>query len=899
MKKKIDKIMFFKIIFLLGYFLCIVVLLTESSLNGTTSASHSDTVGGGIADMVNKFTGDQTEVIALEKVVINNKINEAKVDEVYKLEIDLFPINATNKSLIYQSSNPLIASISSNGEIKFLDVGEVTFNVISKENDSINDSFSVNVSHIDVTEVSFYINEDLVSEINTLYINKTYQLNMNIYPLNATFKDVSFSVDNSYLSISNDGIITPNNYSNGEITTIKINVGTFTSELKFIVLLENYTPLESIELEQNEYTIFETEMIKIDFSFYPSNATFKDFVLSSNNDNISIDNYFVTGVLEGTSIITISSLYDENISKTFVINICKQEKIMDFEIDKKVIDLNVGSTNQIIIDIKTPNNYALLSSLNVLVENPNVVSINEDFVITALFEGTTNIVFSNYNNSCTKIVTVNVSSYLPPSGITFDDKTKDISINLNKKYLYTNNSYDLVDLIKIKYFDEFGIEYFPNNSELSFLCNNEELKQINISTPGEYLFSVIHLASGITKDIKIIFIDEMQIENLIDETIILNTNSHFKFKILNNYNDYNIILDNKNLGLLDHDESCFTFSSYNLEGNAKIRIIPIYDNNLIDDLEIVLNFEIRKEKLSKLEFNIFDYNTNLPIEVKNNCLNVNMDFANYSFFLKVIANSDIYYDINYQSLDESILVIDNYGNVSLKKAGSTKIVISDSVSSLSKTIDVNVFNVIELDEENPFTISGSNVTIDDDIYHILNGYSGNIILNFSDNSSFKKVTYESSNSKVVSVGSDGTLIPHKAGKATIKLTIDDNISKKRVIEFNLVVDAQKTISDLNSFFYGIRKGIGHFGAFLVFGVFSCFVFLWCFKIKNKIFAILLCFLQGFMLAALTEIIQLFVPGRCGLFSDVLIDYCGFCFSSVIIVIFYLFKLYRKKKAIKE
>lgn len=68
--------------------------------------------------------------------------------------------------------------------------------------------------------------------------------------------------------------------------------------------------------------------------------------------------------------------------------------------------------------------------------------------------------------------------------------------------------------------------------------------------------------------------------------------------------------------------------------------------------------------------------------------------------------------------------------------------------------------------------------------------------------------------------------------------------------------------------------------------------------KKWIWSCPLNFIQGFAIAGLTELIQLLVPGRSGLLSDVLIDYSGFLISSVIIIISIILYYFIKKKSKK-
>ena len=113
-----------------------------------------------------------------------------------------------------------------------------------------------------------------------------------------------------------------------------------------------------------------------------------------------------------------------------------------------------------------------------------------------------------------------------------------------------------------------------------------------------------------------------------------------------------------------------------------------------------------------------------------------------------------------------------------------------------------------------------------------------------------------------------------------------------------------TPSNYDQFATFIRKTFGHFGLFVISGVFSSLAIYYIFKdfgwIKhylNMIFA----FAFGLLIAATTEIIQLSVPQRSGEFTDVLIDYSGYLLGAFIagLVLFFVIRHLRKKQQLKE
>ena len=101
----------------------------------------------------------------------------------------------------------------------------------------------------------------------------------------------------------------------------------------------------------------------------------------------------------------------------------------------------------------------------------------------------------------------------------------------------------------------------------------------------------------------------------------------------------------------------------------------------------------------------------------------------------------------------------------------------------------------------------------------------------------------------------------------------------------------------DSFASFIRKAVGHFGLFVISGLFtSLTVFLWLNPLKKFKYWILILMSLGFglFMGILTETIQLNVPGRSGEFTDVLIDFSGYLLGFLIIFLI-LFLIIRKQK----
>lgn len=162
--------------------------------------------------------------------------------------------------------------------------------------------------------------------------------------------------------------------------------------------------------------------------------------------------------------------------------------------------------------------------------------------------------------------------------------------------------------------------------------------------------------------------------------------------------------------------------------------------------------------------------------------------------------------------------------------------------------------------------------------------------------------YESSDEQIAVVDELGNITPKKTGKVLIKVKVDDGLDKFEDI-FTLEI-INNDIENSVNFNFGkfIRKGIAHFLGFITFGFISYFLFILYvdeyYKKFNLAFVVIL--VNGLVFACLTEVIQLFAPGRDGTIKDVILDYSGYLIACILSLIIYLiYKLIRKKKGIED
>lgn len=895
---------------LIIYIALSITLIVESCITGDSSTNQSNAVGGTIANVFNDISGDQSKKIEPTKLIIENKndFNDVFVYDSYSLKTTLEPNNTTFTSLIYSSSNEEIAKIDNTGKINFLKKGIVNIEVRNKEYPHLFDNIEINVKEVIATKFKTSITNALFDNDLNAYIlenSSIYNINNEFIPNNTTNKNVNYILDNNeYLKIENNYII-PLKHSYNKITKLKIIHDDIINELNIIIKEPYINDIKDFSI--NNETIYVDQIISPTINFNPSYPTYIDYSLSSTSNNIEITDNKIKGLIPSKNNIITLKLNKYNLSKNFNIEIKNKEIISN--INPLIPYLVKGVNNQIYLN---PNQKYYVDDFNYKSNDESIIEINNNIIIPKNV-GKTSIIISNSNIN--KEIEVEVHSPL-------EDFEYNLSNTLN---IQLNNK-----LSSIIEFNNNVAYYIENNNYIKEIDNNYIFNEI-----GKYNLIYINKNTGIINKTEINCYEDYSIEDI---NINLKEKQNIKFNT--NYQDYSFITPSSiiinKLNKNEFEIISLDKGNYNISINALINDEILYTKsininvletsltnqnlllscNIVNKSDYIALDNPTKFTLSPLAdyyikpfaYNILDkelFNQNLSKIDKEELTKI----RNKEIDINKINNTNIIVTSNDENIIKITKINDKY-KINPLNIGKTKIIIKDTISSLTKEIEIGIYNYVRLSQE-PYTLSGNNITkIKDNNYSVINNSSINLKINLNTaSSSYFTINYTSSDETIAKIGLDGNISFFKTGEVIIHATCYDGKSPKYLysistgekilnhvdIEIIFEVKPQLLITDLNSFFLKVRKSIGHFGAFLVLGIFSSLTYLLYFDSKKWKFTLTINYLQGIGLAFLTELIQLFVPGRVGSLTDVLIDSTGFIISSTIIIIIFIIKNLKKKQ----
>ncbi len=266
------------------------------------------------------------QAISLEPKALSLNVGESFDN----LTVTITPVTADNKNLIWQSSNPSIATVDNNGKINALQDGELKITVSSEENPDIKDDCLLTVVQ-PVTGIS--INKSSIE----LHQGESEQLLAIITPQNATEKHVNWiSSDISTAMISTNGTVYA--IKPGQATIMATTVdGGFVALCKVTV-----KPAKSDEILINKIILnpasvkgVQNESIHIDAIILPENATNKTLKWSSSdNDIATIDDGILQLKKIGTAIIIATSTDGTNVSGNCTVIVSDESGIESIIKDK-------------------------------------------------------------------------------------------------------------------------------------------------------------------------------------------------------------------------------------------------------------------------------------------------------------------------------------------------------------------------------------------------------------------------------------------------------------------------------------------------------------------------------------------------------------------------------------
>ena len=261
-----------------------------------------------IVSSTNHIYVENVEIVDAEQTLTLIKSDDTV--PTYQLKVNIFPMLASNKNLVYWSDDDSVASVDKNGVIYGNDFGTTYIYVKSQENE-----IKTSMRKVVVTDTKVHRIE-VANRVDRLYIGDEVQLEYSVKPSDAENTGVTFSSDNpSVLSVSLTGLITA--VGAGEATvTLASDDGN--ASVSFVVSVKSRIENATVGDLSPVYTAKKEAQFP-QITFYPAGAFETVTYISSDDDVASVSaDGFISFKKAGTVTVTANvDNTDFSFSKTY------------------------------------------------------------------------------------------------------------------------------------------------------------------------------------------------------------------------------------------------------------------------------------------------------------------------------------------------------------------------------------------------------------------------------------------------------------------------------------------------------------------------------------------------------------------------------------------------------
>ncbi len=319
------------------------------------------------------------------KVTVKTPVTELTVGEDFTLEVEesknveaKVNDDATNKELLYESSNPSVAKVDSNGDVIAVGEGTAVITVKSKDNPELVETVTVTV--VKTYKVTYAFIGDVIPEGIVAPEEKTYNNGTDVSVEAAAFAEgYTFSGWTTDDATVEDGKFIIRNDVHF--------VGSFSKDVKDIVV------------DKNDITLEIGDEDKITVTVTPDDATDKGVTYESSDETVvKVDeNGNIEAVGEGTATITVTSEYDESIKEKVTVTVKKPQEPDTPDTPEEpeyvitvpeMLSLYTGETKNLGVTI-TPDDGTVKPVYKI--ENTDIATVDADGNVKALKVGVTTL----------------------------------------------------------------------------------------------------------------------------------------------------------------------------------------------------------------------------------------------------------------------------------------------------------------------------------------------------------------------------------------------------------------------------------------------------------------------------------------------------------------------------
>lgn len=361
-----------------------------------------------------------TVVIGVNGIKLNKTQLSLLSGATYELVATVTPEEATNKTVIWTSSNENVATVDSAGIVKAKDGGSCVITAKTVDGEYVAKcTVSVNqtVAGIEFTDVP-----------DRLYIGQRYQLKARVYPETATNQKINwYTSDSTILLVDTEGNVVARKAGTAEIRVQSESGGHIAS---CVITVTNKISVTGITLDTTEISLGKGAEHLVISTIYPANASEKGVQWFSSN--LAVASVDETGLIKavgaGQAVITARTVDGNYVAKCKVIIVQPVLGVQFSADDLKIAKGTSGLLTASVIPVNATNKELIWFS-----SDSKVATVDQNGLVKALESGTTEITATSVDGGYSATCRVNV--YVAVSGVSIS--TASITVPKGEKRTVT------------------------------------------------------------------------------------------------------------------------------------------------------------------------------------------------------------------------------------------------------------------------------------------------------------------------------------------------------------------------------------------------------------------------------------------------------------------------------
>lgn len=379
--------------------------LIQGVAAGSTNVRVTSVDGSFVAETTVTVSQSTIPVTGVEMIETEIAIN---VGELQQLTVEVQPVDATNRSVVWSSQDIAVVTVDAEGNIVGISGGVTTITAVTVDGNFLAEA-TVTVSDVQTPVTGLSLNRD---DANIL-VGEQLQLMAQVLPSNATDPAVIWlSDDASIVTVDSEGNILGITAGTTQVSATTIDGG-FTAQTS--VTVSEPIMASGITLSPTATRIAVGENFQMEAEVQPAETAHQSIIWSSEDTSLVTvaSDGIITGMAVGTTTISVTTIDGQFVAQATVeVFDSSLVSVTDITLDFDSLDVQVGESidlNPTVLPEDASDNSVIWSS-----NDTSIVTVGPQGTITGMAIGTTTVVVTTTDGgySATLSVTVMVEEVL-------------------------------------------------------------------------------------------------------------------------------------------------------------------------------------------------------------------------------------------------------------------------------------------------------------------------------------------------------------------------------------------------------------------------------------------------------------------------------------------------------